>query len=98
MITFFGEKIIYFVFYQKTRLNHCSALKNNKIFPLVLFLVLFVACKKTTMKTEGFPHSSETKEQSEIKINLLKNAYFGETHMHTQYSLDAYIGGNLLAN
>ena len=26
--------------------------------------------------------------------NPLKNAYFGETHMHTSYSLDAYIGGN----
>ena len=25
--------------------------------------------------------------------NPLKNAYFGETHVHTAYSLDAYIGG-----
>ncbi len=25
--------------------------------------------------------------------NDLRNAYFGETHMHTAYSLDAYIGG-----
>ena len=27
------------------------------------------------------------------KSNPLRNAYFGETHMHTAYSLDAYIGG-----
>jgi hypothetical protein len=26
-------------------------------------------------------------------VNPLKNAYFGETHIHTAYSLDAYIGG-----
>ena len=25
--------------------------------------------------------------------NPFKNAYFGETHVHTAYSLDAYIGG-----
>ena len=28
--------------------------------------------------------------------NPLRNAYFGETHMHTAYSLDAYIGGTRL--
>ena len=27
------------------------------------------------------------------KPNPLRNAYFGETHMHTAFSLDAYIGG-----
>ena len=28
--------------------------------------------------------------------NPLRDAYFGETHMHTAYSLDAYIGGTRL--
>lgn len=28
-----------------------------------------------------------------VSRNELRNAYFGETHMHTSYSLDAYIGG-----
>lgn len=28
--------------------------------------------------------------------NPMRNAYFGETHMHTAYSLDAYIGGTRL--
>jgi len=27
-------------------------------------------------------------------VNSQRNAYFGETHIHTAYSLDAYIGGN----
>ena len=26
--------------------------------------------------------------------NPMRNAYFGETHMHTMFSLDAYIGDN----
>ena len=28
--------------------------------------------------------------------NPLRNAYFGETHMHTSFSLDAYLGGTRL--
>lgn len=28
--------------------------------------------------------------------NPLRNAYFGETHVHTAFSLDAYIGGTRL--
>lgn len=30
------------------------------------------------------------------KSNPLRNAYYGETHMHTSYSLDAYLGGTRL--
>ena len=29
-----------------------------------------------------------------VAQNPLKNVYYGETHMHTAYSLDAFIGGN----
>ncbi|MEI6099335.1 MAG: DUF3604 domain-containing protein [Alphaproteobacteria bacterium] len=31
--------------------------------------------------------------EAALPANPLKNAYFGETHVHTSYSLDAYIGG-----
>jgi hypothetical protein len=31
--------------------------------------------------------------EAEVPENPLKNAYFGETHVHTSLSLDAYIGG-----
>ncbi len=31
--------------------------------------------------------------EAAVAENPLKNAYFGETHVHTSYSLDAYIGG-----
>jgi hypothetical protein len=38
---------------------------------------------------------ARTVEQLEAAVpdNPLKEAYFGETHVHTSYSLDAYIGG-----
>ena len=32
-------------------------------------------------------------QEAAVPENPLKSAYFGETHMHTSYSLDAYIGG-----
>jgi hypothetical protein len=39
--------------------------------------------------------TAPTVEQLEATVaeNPLKDAYFGETHVHTSYSLDAYIGG-----
>ncbi len=36
------------------------------------------------------PFSASAYEQSE---NPLRNVYFGETHVHTAFSLDAYLGG-----
>ena len=36
-------------------------------------------------------------QEDNAPTNPLKNAYFGETHMHTLYSLDAYIGGNRMS-
>jgi len=41
------------------------------------------------------PAKPPTVEELEaaVKDNPLKDAYFGETHVHTSYSLDAYIGG-----
>ncbi len=39
--------------------------------------------------------SAQTVEQQEAAVseNPMKEAYFGETHVHTSFSLDAYIGG-----
>ena len=33
---------------------------------------------------------------AQAEPNPLRNAYFGETHLHTAFSLDAYIGGTRL--
>jgi hypothetical protein len=34
--------------------------------------------------------------ESRVPVNPLRDAFFGETHIHTAYSLDAYIGGTRL--
>lgn len=34
--------------------------------------------------------------KSEVQENPLRDAYFGETHLHTGVSMDAFIGGNRL--
>lgn len=36
-------------------------------------------------------------QEEDAPSNPLKTAYFGETHMHTKFSLDAYIGGNRMS-
>ncbi len=49
-------------------------------------------CAQDKSKSAGAPASIEAREAA-IPENPMKNAYFGETHVHTSYSLDAYIGG-----
>ncbi len=39
------------------------------------------------------PAPTVEKLEAAVAENPLKDAYFGETHVHTSYSLDAYIGG-----
>ncbi len=71
-------------------------------FPALL-LVLLVSCD-TTENNKGttFSESSAVKTERNVtqsvsvKANPMLNAYFGETHVHTAYSLDAYLGGTRL--
>lgn len=88
MITFLVRKLSTLVFYRFTRLNKNRFLyKTMKLFPLILFLVIFVGCNKKTSKTEEFPQSSETIEQLQIKTNPLKNAFFlGNPHAYAIFS------------
>jgi hypothetical protein len=41
--------------------------------------------------------SQDQKAEALIPSNPLKNAYFGELHLHTSYSLDAYMGMNRMS-
>jgi hypothetical protein len=40
--------------------------------------------------------AADSKSEAGVKQNPLKDAYFGETHLHTGVSMDAFIGGNRL--
>ena len=64
--------------------------------PIFILILLLVSCGK---KSNEIRNSTETSPSDSIvnksiQQNPLKQAYFGETHMHSKYSLDAYIGGN----
>ena len=74
----------------------------------ISFLSLLVglalaACKQevatpVTEEPAPSPRPVNTTEPATVtvKSNPLRDAYYGETHMHTSYSLDAYLGGTRL--
>jgi hypothetical protein len=66
---------------------------------LALSLVLG-ACDSQTSGSEESDGDMEVQPASaaaaDVPSNPMKEAYFGETHLHTAYSLDAYIGGTRL--
>ncbi|MFD0980030.1 DUF3604 domain-containing protein [Tropicimonas aquimaris] len=53
-----------------------------------LITLLFASIASSTFAQEDW-----TAREASVPANPLKNAYFGETHVHTAFSLDAYIGG-----
>ncbi len=54
------------------------------------FLLLVILATPVTARADHTELEAATRE------NPLKDAYFGETHVHTSFSLDAYIGGTRL--
>ena len=71
-------------------------MKASMVLPVVLTLSV-LACnnQKPTSETPNIDDPSLS-ESVNVPRNLNKEAYFGETHIHTTYSMDAYIGGNRL--
>ena len=75
----------------------------NPIFPKYLLISLitvscFTSCKKAGRDAENsfITSNSNDVQRQNYKVNILKEAYFGETHVHTSASMDAFIGGNRL--
>lgn len=71
-------------------------MKNASIYFLTMAL-LVLSCKPEANKKASLPKDSHTSEVVEVPENPLKEAYFGETHVHTSASMDAFIGGNRLS-
>ena len=70
---------------------------NEVALVMVAAGALVVGCSQPAEKPPpgAAAPAAETVEQLEaaVRENPLKEAYFGETHVHTSFSLDAYIGG-----
>jgi hypothetical protein len=74
-----------------------SIVSRIKLTSAVVLLV--AACGGPTEQPEpGLATNGDSKTDNATlaQPNPLREAYFGETHMHTAYSLDAYIGGTRL--
>ncbi len=70
-----------------------------KYFPHIFMLILLqFSCKQSTLQKEEASKqvSYASEEQIMIESDPQKQAYFGETHVHTSSSMDAFIGGNRL--
>ena len=63
---------------------------------LILLLGILISCQDKTEKAQQAVErtSIESDVGKEVSANPLKEAYFGETHLHTSASMDAFIGGN----
>jgi len=68
----------------------------KSISPFILMLIFLMGCGKKASEKKAGETVSAVKAKTEIYSNPLKNAYFGETHVHTSSSMDAFIGGNRL--
>lgn len=65
--------------------------------PLICIFLFVTSCETGTQKKQTDQIAPPEKTQTEIKYNPLKEAFFGETHVHTSSSMDAFIGGNRLS-
>jgi hypothetical protein len=73
--------------------------KKNSIrlwVPLTLVL-LFAGCSETAKDVDAVgvsdAASAGAPADQEVDVNPLKNAYFGDTHIHTELSFDAFLFG-----
>jgi hypothetical protein len=60
-------------------------------------MISFWACQpETSEDNQSTGDLGQESASTDIPVNPLKEAYFGETHVHTGVSMDAFIGGNRL--
>jgi len=70
----------------------------KQLIPFLFIASLSVGCSNNSSQKDAGNATDTTAAIStnaadNVPRNELKEAYFGETHLHTAYSLDAYIGG-----
>lgn len=77
------------------RYSILCAISVSSISALVFTNVFAVTTSSGSPQVES-KTSQNQKAEAQVKQNPYKEAYFGETHVHTGVSMDAFIGGNRL--
>ncbi|MFN9491452.1 MAG: DUF3604 domain-containing protein, partial [Sphingobacteriales bacterium] len=60
---------------------------------IITAAVILASCNSSDSSKKAETAAAKDTTVVSIVSNPMKEAYFGETHIHTAYSLDAYIGG-----
>lgn len=64
---------------------------------IVFGILCFTSCKNEDKTTPNLENSNTLQEKESIPFFENKEAFFGETHVHTSASMDAFIGSNRLS-
>ena len=67
-------------------------MKKN-ISALILVSLIFIGCTDTSLEVVDFSIADKPASVPSKDFNELRNAYFGDLHVHTRYSFDAYVFG-----
>ena len=64
----------------------------NKFY-FILLIICFLGCSEESIPQDLTSSNSHPLESNSIPRNPLKNVYFGDTHVHTDLSFDAFLFG-----
>ena len=67
-------------------------MKKN-ISALIFTALIFIGCTDTSLEVVDFSIADKPVPGPSKDYNELRNAYFGDLHVHTRYSFDAYVFG-----
>ena len=69
--------------------------KFRLVIAVTILTAISLSCNPKKKDREAFETEDVSKtETTSVNSDPLKEAYFGETHVHTSTSMDAFIGGN----
>ena len=68
---------------------------NYKLLILPFILSFLLACTNDAVVIEDYSQVQESEISKTENYNQYRNVYFGDTHIHTTYSFDAYLLGNM---